>query len=87
MAAEWLVTFANGETLTIPTVVGDVVAFELSHEGRSVSMSSMSDLTWLVWRGATRLGKTTAEFQEWADGVSDFDPVSTPPLAQPDSPS
>lgn len=87
MAAEWLVTFANGETLTIPTVVGDIVAFELAHEGRSASISSMSDLTWLVWRGATRLGKTTDAFQDWADGVSDFDPVASAPLAPPDLPS
>lgn len=89
MGARWVVTYADGSTAKVKTVLGDILAFEDAHEGRTLDSQAISDLTWLVWRGLRRVEPSIPEFKEWADTVDDFDPdkEGDAPLAPPGAPS
>lgn len=84
--SRWSVAYTDGSTAEVKTTVGDIVAFEKAN-GRLLDSKSLSDISWLVWRAATRLGQTGDEFQVWADKVDDYDPVADAPLAPPVPPS
>lgn len=87
IVARWIVTYDDGTTAKVKTVLGDIIAYENAHDGRHLDVTNLSDLTWLVWRGCSRLGQTGLAFQAWADTVDDFDPEPEPPLVPPGAPS
>lgn len=78
-SSRWHVTMVDGSEFDIATTMGDLVAFELEHSHQAKA-NSVSDLSWLIWRGAKRIDKCPAELElvAFMDTVDDWEQVTTP---------
>lgn len=83
----WKVDFTDDTSIEVTTVIGDFVAFEADRK-RKLEISSLADLTWIIWRACSkRLKITKLGYQEWSDTVADFNAQRAVPLEPTEPPS
>jgi hypothetical protein len=68
---ELTIKLFEGETFTLNTSASDLIKWE-SHFDLSIDkLAKITHLYFLAWVSSKRLGKTSLEFEAWADTVED----------------
>ena len=64
------VTLNDGTTWDVNTSAGDVIKWETYFDLGIDKLEKFTHLLYLAWLASKRVGKVTAEFDVWVDGVA-----------------
>jgi hypothetical protein len=68
---ELTIKLNEGEAFAITTSASDVIKWESYFDLSIDKLSKLTHLYYLAWLSSTRNGKTSADFETWADLVED----------------
>jgi hypothetical protein len=68
---ELTVKLFEGESFSLSTSASDLIKWESNFDLSIDKLAKLTHLYYLAWLACKRLGKTSLEFEAWADTVED----------------